>query len=74
MGDVRLSALFEPGDAVVLTASPVTVNARLRRNSPSEPPSPFGISMASRTVSVRMWSATRHPTIIREKASVMKDA
>jgi hypothetical protein len=30
------------------------------------------ISSASRTMSVRMWAATRHPTIIRENASTMK--
>ena len=30
------------------------------------------ISNASSTMSVRMWAATRQPTIIREKASVMK--
>jgi hypothetical protein len=28
--------------------------------------------MASRTMVVRMCAATRHPTIIREKASTMK--
>jgi hypothetical protein len=30
------------------------------------------ISMASYTISVRMWLATRQPTIIRENTSMMK--
>jgi hypothetical protein len=30
------------------------------------------MSTASRTIDVRMWAATRQPTIIRENASTMK--
>ena len=32
----------------------------------------LAISMASRTIVVRMWDATRQPTIVREQASMMK--
>ena len=35
-------------------------------------PGPAAISIASRTISVRMCDATRQPTIIRENASMMK--
>jgi hypothetical protein len=45
----------------------------LTRNAVSwEPRDQRAISIASRTIVVRTCEATRHPTIVREKASMMK--